>query len=82
MLPNRLTPVLAAHALWHADYQAGKNSIDADTRFRASGERIVRMLLLPGLFENPYLDLRPRRSSPAPTRSRTASTPSSTRWSC
>ncbi|MFT4295866.1 MAG: glycoside hydrolase family 3 N-terminal domain-containing protein [Micropruina sp.] len=54
---NNKVPVLAAHALWQADYEAGKNSIDADTRFRQSGERIVRMLLLPGLFENPYLDL-------------------------
>jgi beta-glucosidase len=54
---NKTAPVLAAHALWQADFQAGQNSVDADTRFRQSGERILRMLFLPGLFENPYLDL-------------------------
>lgn len=54
---NNKLPVLAAHDLWQADFEAGKNDIDADTRFRQSGERILRMLLLPGLFENPYLDL-------------------------
>jgi beta-glucosidase len=54
---NKTGPVLAAHALWQADFQAGQNPVDADTRFRQSGERILRMLFLPGLFENPYLDL-------------------------
>ena len=54
---NKTAPVLAAHALWQADFKAGKNAIDADTRFRQSAERILRMLMLPGLFENPYLDL-------------------------
>lgn len=54
---NNKLPVLAAHEMWQADYEAGTNSIDADTRFRQSGERILRMIFLPGLFENPYLDL-------------------------
>ena len=59
---NNKAPVLAAHALWQADFVAGKNTIDADTRFHQSGERILRMLLLPGLFENPYLDLATSRT--------------------
>lgn len=54
---NNKLPVLAAYDLWQQDYLAGENSVDADTRFRQSGERILRMLFLPGLFENPYLDL-------------------------
>lgn len=54
---NNKVPVLAAHDMWQADFEAGKNPIDADTRFRQSGERILRMLFAPGLFENPYLDL-------------------------
>ncbi len=54
---NNKLPVLAAHDLWQQDYLAGRNAVDADTRFRQSGERILRMLFLPGLFENPYLDL-------------------------
>ena len=59
---NRTAPVLAAHALWQADFEAGENTVDADTRFRQSGARILRMLLLPGLFENPYLDLAKSRA--------------------
>lgn len=59
---NRTAPVLAAHAMWQADFEAGVNTIDADTRFRQSAERILRMLFLPGLFENPYLDLAKSRS--------------------
>ena len=54
---NNKLPVLAAHKMWQDDFKAGKNSIDADTRFRQSGERILRMVMYPGLFENPYLDL-------------------------
>ncbi len=54
---NNKAPVLAAHQMWQDDFEAGKNSIDADARFRQSGERILRMLMYPGLFENPYLDL-------------------------
>ena len=54
---NNKVPVLAAHDMWQADFEAGKNPINADTRFRQSGERILRMVMYPGLFENPYLDL-------------------------
>lgn len=54
---NNKVPVLAAYEMWKADHAAGKVSLPADTRFRQSGERILRMLFAPGLFENPYLDL-------------------------
>ncbi|AKT51629.1 glycoside hydrolase family 3 protein [Arsenicicoccus sp. oral taxon 190] len=54
---NATAPVLAAHAMWQQDFQAGKVPISADARFRQSAERILRMLFAPGLFENPYLDL-------------------------
>lgn len=54
---NRTAPVLAAYDMWAADHAAGKVEESADARFRKSGERILRMLFAPGLFENPYLDL-------------------------
>lgn len=59
---NDKAPVLAAHAMWQKDFEAGKVSISADARFRQSGERILRMLFAPGLFEDPYLDLDHSRS--------------------
>lgn len=53
---NDVEPVLAAFDLWQADFEAGRNAIDADTRFRESGARILTMLFQPGLYEDPYLD--------------------------
>ena len=58
---NEVEPVLAAHDLWQADFEAGKNDIDADTRFRQTGTRILNMLFAPGLYENAYLDLEESR---------------------
>ena len=49
----------------------GGHAMAADERFRKSGERILRMIMAPGLFENPYLCL--LYTSPSPrdrTRSR------------
>lgn len=54
---NDKNPVLAAYNLWQADYDAGKNSISADDRFKQSGKRISKLLFETGLFENPYLIL-------------------------
>lgn len=54
---NKTGPVLAAHEMWAKDHAAGKVDQSADARFRQSGERILRMLFAPGLFEHPYLDL-------------------------
>lgn len=54
---NDVEPVLAAYDMWQKDYEAGTNDVDADTRFRESGTRILQMLIQPGLYENPFLDL-------------------------
>ncbi|MBM7818157.1 beta-glucosidase [Cellulosimicrobium cellulans] len=54
---NAVEPVLAAHDLWQQDFEAGTNDVDADTRFRESGARILTMLFQPGLYEDAYLDL-------------------------
>ncbi|WP_052459854.1 glycoside hydrolase family 3 N-terminal domain-containing protein [Tessaracoccus massiliensis] len=62
---NNKAPVLAAYDLWQADYEAGLQDIDAETRFRQSGERILRMFFAPGLYDHPYLDLVESRSTVA-----------------
>ncbi|MBN8881718.1 MAG: glycoside hydrolase family 3 protein [Salana multivorans] len=56
---NVLAPVKAAYDLWQADFEAGNGvvDVDAETRFRASAERIVRMIMNNGAYENPYVDL-------------------------
>ena len=54
---NDVAPVLAAYDLWQADFEAGVNDVDAETRFRETGARVLNMLFQPGLFENPFLDL-------------------------
>jgi beta-glucosidase len=54
---NAVEPVLAAYDMWQADYEAGVNEVDADTRFRETGSRVLTMLFQPGLYENAYLDL-------------------------
>ncbi|WP_432457845.1 glycoside hydrolase family 3 N-terminal domain-containing protein [Cellulomonas iranensis] len=54
---NKVEPVLAAHEMWQKDFEAGTNDVDADTRFRESGKRILTMFFQPGLYENAYLDL-------------------------
>ncbi len=57
---NDVAPLLAAHDLWQADFEAGLVDVDADSRFRASAARILTLFFQPGLYENPYLD--PERS--------------------
>lgn len=59
---NAVEPVLAAYDLWQADYEAGLNEIDADTRFQQTGTRVLTMLFQPGLYENAYLDLEQSKS--------------------
>jgi beta-glucosidase len=54
---NDVEPVLDAYDLWEADYEAGELGVDADTRFRETGARVLTMLFQPGLYENAYLDL-------------------------
>lgn len=53
---NDVKPVLEAHDMWQADFEAGKNTVDADTRFRESGARILSMVFRPGLYESAFLD--------------------------
>ena len=62
---NNKAPVLAAYNMWQADYERGLQEIDAETRFRKSGERILRMFFAPGLYDHPYLDLVESRSTVA-----------------
>ena len=54
---NDATYILEAHDLWQEKFEAGEVDVDADTRFRESGERILAMLFNPGLYEDPFLDL-------------------------
>lgn len=54
---NELAPLDAAYQMWQEGYEAGDNEVDADTRFRESAERIIRMIVNNGAYENPYVDL-------------------------
>lgn len=54
---NDKVPVLEAYDLWDTDFKAGKVDISAEERFAQSAERLVKMMMQPKLFENPYLDL-------------------------
>jgi len=54
---NDLAPLHEAFDTWEADFETGKNDINAETRFRESGERIVRMIFNSGAYENPFVDL-------------------------
>ncbi|MDH6365488.1 beta-glucosidase [Enterococcus sp. PF1-24] len=54
---NDIVPVLEAYDMWDEAYEKGDLEITAEERFRQSGERLVKMLMLPGSFENPYLSL-------------------------
>ncbi|GAA4890189.1 hypothetical protein GCM10025789_03330 [Tessaracoccus lubricantis] len=59
---NDAQPVLAAYDMWQADFEAGKNEIDAETRFRETGARVLNMIFQPGLYENAYLELEASQS--------------------
>lgn len=54
---NEIAPVQAAYDMWQAAYEAGEKDIDADTRFRESGERILRAFFTNGLYESTFVDL-------------------------
>lgn len=64
---NDAGPVLEAFDLWQADHEAGEVGIDAETRFRETGRRVLTMLIQPGLYEDPYLDLEESRKVVAST---------------
>ena len=54
---NQVGPVMEAHALWQAAFEAGEEDVDADTRFAQSAARNIRNFMLAGMYENPYQDL-------------------------
>lgn len=54
---NDVGPVMEAHGLWQAAFEAGELEIDADTRFAQTAERAIRNFFLAGMYENPYQDL-------------------------
>lgn len=54
---NDLVPVQAAYDMWQSAYEAGEKDVDAEARFRQSGERILRMIFTNGTYENPFVDL-------------------------
>ncbi len=53
---NDASFILEAADLWQKAFEKGDVEIDAETRFRQSGERILTMFFNPGLYENAYLD--------------------------
>ena len=59
---NDAEPVLEAFDLWQAGFEAGENPVDAETRFRETGARVLTMLFQPGLYEDAYLDPEESRS--------------------
>lgn len=54
---NDVKPVLAAYELWEKEYKDDKLDISADERFAQTAERLLNMLIQPGLFEDPYLSI-------------------------
>lgn len=54
---NDKVPVMEAYELWQNDFSAGKLAVSAEERFAQSAFRLVKMLMLPKLFEHPFLDL-------------------------
>lgn len=54
---NAVAPVLEAYDYWQEAFEAGDLDVDADTRFRESGSRILTMLFQPGLYDNPFVEL-------------------------
>ncbi|WP_084078852.1 glycoside hydrolase family 3 N-terminal domain-containing protein [Demequina sp. NBRC 110057] len=54
---NDATLILEAYDLWTERYEAGEIDVDADTRWRDSGTRILTAYFAPGLFDSPFVDL-------------------------
>ncbi|MCL3861144.1 glycoside hydrolase family 3 C-terminal domain-containing protein [Actinotalea sp. K2] len=53
---NDATYILEGYDVWQERFDAGEVEVDADTRFRESGTRILTMLFNPGLYESAFLD--------------------------
>lgn len=54
---NNLARVLEAYDVWQAAYEAGEESIDADTRWRQTGVRVLNLMFAVDTFDNPFVDL-------------------------
>lgn len=54
---NALEPVMAAYDMWQTAYEAGELEQSADDRFKESGQRLVKGMMLLGLWDNPFLEL-------------------------
>lgn len=54
---NDATHINEAYELWTERFEAGEIEVDADTRWRESGTRILGAYFAPGLFDNPYVEL-------------------------
>ena len=54
---NDATHILEAIELWNQAYEAGEVEVDADTRWRESGARILTGYFAPGLFDSPFVEL-------------------------
>ncbi len=53
---NDATFILEAAELWQAEFEAGEQEVDAETRFRESAARILTLMFNPGLYENAFVD--------------------------
>ncbi|PKQ25909.1 MAG: glycoside hydrolase family 3 [Actinobacteria bacterium HGW-Actinobacteria-4] len=53
---NNSTRILEGYDIWQERFEAGDVDVDAETRFKQSGARILTMLFNPGLYESAYLD--------------------------
>lgn len=62
---NDKMPVLEAYDIWEAEFQAGNLEISAEERFQQSAKRLVKMMMQPKLFENPYLEMEESKASVA-----------------
>ncbi|MFV0451982.1 MAG: glycoside hydrolase family 3 N-terminal domain-containing protein [Propioniciclava sp.] len=53
---NDATYILEASQLWQDEFEAGDREVDAATRFRESGARILTMFFQAGLYESAFLN--------------------------
>jgi len=54
---NNLQRVLEAYEVWQEAYEAGEEDINADTRWRQTGFRVLNLMFSVDTFDNPFVDL-------------------------
>ena len=52
---SAVAPIREAFDIWQSKYEAREVEIDADTRWRLTGRRVLQMMFQAGLFESTYL---------------------------